>query len=207
MVTSQLPVMALEIDEEGTAAQKSMQLTRQGQLANTLLDALYPGIRVATVEIPGNELDDYGRAKMEQALARFTVGGVEYRLIGASGSAKSGRYYAVSKEYERPIAERFQQRPEAAVTYFGILVSPCKVRIEEPDAKVLVVEDHSLGTNDCRGWIGARCSAASNERGPVRRGARARVRDSGTRSRGRAPRAATPAGWPAAQTPSRRGQS
>jgi len=153
MITSQLPVMALEIDEEGTVAQKSMQLTRQGQLANTLLDALYPGIRVATVEIPGTELDDYGRAKVEQALARFTVGGVEYRLIGASGSAKSGRYYAVNKEYEKPIAERFQQWPEAAITYFGILVSPCMVRIEEPAARVLVVEDHSLGTNDCRGWI------------------------------------------------------
>ena len=74
IVTSQLPVMALEIDEEGTVAQKSMQLTRQGQLDNTLLDALYPGIRVATVEIPGAELDDYGRAKVEQALAKFTVG-------------------------------------------------------------------------------------------------------------------------------------
>ena len=32
IVTSQLPVMALEIDEEGTVAQKSMQLTRQGRL-------------------------------------------------------------------------------------------------------------------------------------------------------------------------------
>jgi len=153
IVMSHLPVMALEIDEEGTVAQKSMQLTRQGQLDNTLLDALYPGIRVATVEIPGAELDDYGRAKVEQALAKFTVGGVEYRLIGASGSAKNGRYYAVNKEFERPIAERFQQWPEAAVTYFGILISPCKVRIEEPDSRVLVVDDHSLGTNDCRGWI------------------------------------------------------
>lgn len=153
IVTSQMPVMALEIDEEGTVAQKSMQLTRQGQLDNTLLDALYPGIRVATVEIPGAELDDYGRAKVEQALAKFTVGGVEYRLIGASGSAKNGRYYAVNKEFERAIADRFQQWPEAAVTYFGILISPCKVRIEEPDARVLVVDDHSLGTNDCRGWI------------------------------------------------------
>jgi hypothetical protein len=153
IVVSQLPVMALEIDEEGTVAQKSMQLTRQGQLDNTLLDALYPGIRVATVEIPGAELDDYGRAKVEQALAKFTVGRVEYRLIGASGSAKNGRYYAVNKEFERTIAERFQQWPEAAVTYFGILISPCKVRIEEPDARVLVVEEHSLGTNDCRGWI------------------------------------------------------
>src|SRR3984893_9637574 len=153
IVKSQLPVLALEIDEEGTVAQKSMQLTRQGQLDNTLLDALYPGIRVATVEIPGAELDDYGRAKVEQALAKFTVGGVEYRLIGASGSAKNGRYYAVNKEFERTIADRFQQWPEAAVTYFGILVSPCKVRIEEPDSRVFVVEDHALGTNDCRGWI------------------------------------------------------
>jgi len=153
IVTSRLPVMALEVDEEGTVAQKSMQLTRQGQLENTLLDALYPGIRVATVEIPGAELDDYGRAKVEQALAKFTVGGVEYRLIGASGSAKNGRYYAVSKEFERVISERFQQWPEAAVTYFGILVSPCKVRIEDQNTRVLVVEDHSLGTNDCRGWI------------------------------------------------------
>jgi len=153
IVTSQLPVLALEIDQEGTVAQKSMQLTRQGQLDNTLLEVLYPGIRVATVEIPGSELDDYGRAKVEQALAQFTVGGVEYRLIGASGSAKNGKYYAVSKEFEKPIAERFQQWPEAAITYFGILISPCKVRIEEPDVRVLVVEDHTLGTNDCRGWI------------------------------------------------------
>jgi len=118
--------MALEIDEEGTVAQKSMQLTRQGQLDNTLLDALYPGIRVATVEIPGAELDAYGRAKVEQALAKFTVSGVEYRLIGASGSAKNGRYYAVNKEFERAIAERFQQWPEAAVTYFGILIYPAR---------------------------------------------------------------------------------
>src|SRR5215469_13688534 len=153
IVTSRLPVMALEIDAEGTVAQKSMQLTRQGQLDNTLLDALYPGIRVATIEIPGAELDDYGRAKVEQALARFTVGGVEYRLVGASGSAKDGRYYAVNKEFERAISERFQQWPEAAVTYFGILVSPCKVRIEDEDTRVLIVEDHCLGTNDCRGWI------------------------------------------------------
>src|SRR5215468_7165801 len=152
IVTSR-PVLALEIDQERTVAQKSMQLTRQGQLDNTLLDALYPGIRVATVEIPGTELDDYGRAKVEQALARFTVGGVEYRLIGASGSAKNGRYYAVNKEFERSISERLQQWPEAAITYFGILVSPCKVRIEDQDTRVLVVEDHCLGTNDCRGWI------------------------------------------------------
>jgi hypothetical protein len=109
-IVTSMPVLALEINEEGTVAQKSMQLTRQGQLENTLLDALYPGIRVATVEIPGAELDDYGRAKVEQALARFTVGGVEYRLVGASSSAKDGRYYAVNKEFERVISELRRQQ-------------------------------------------------------------------------------------------------
>ena len=118
IVKSQLPVLALEIDEEGTVAQKSMQMTRQGQLENTLLDALYPGIRVATVAIPGTELDEYGRAKVEQALATFRVGGVEYRLIGASGSAKNGKYYAVNQEFEKRISERFQQWPEAASFFF-----------------------------------------------------------------------------------------
>ena len=168
-IVTSMPVMALEINEEGAVAQKSMQLTRQSQLENTLLDALYPGIRVATVEIPGAELDDYGRAKVEQALAQFTVGGVEYRLVGASGSAKDGRYYAVNKEFERSISERFQQWPEAAVTYFGILVSPCKVRIEDQDTRVLVVEDHCLGTNDCRGVIST--NSASHSTGPRRKAA------------------------------------
>ena len=39
------------------------------------------------------------------------------------------------------------------MTYFGILVSSCKVMIEVPDCRLLVVEDRQLGTNDCRGWI------------------------------------------------------
>ena len=51
------------------------------------------------------------------------------------------------------VAERFQRWPQAAIVYFGVLVSPCKVMMEEPEAHVLVVPDHKLGTNDCRGWI------------------------------------------------------
>jgi len=86
------------------------------------------------------------------ALARFTNGGLSFGT-SAFRLAKNGKYYAVSKEFEKPIADRFQQWQEAAITYFGILISPCKVRIEEPDVRVLVVEDHTLGTNDCRGWI------------------------------------------------------
>jgi len=76
-----------------------------------------------------------------------------FRLIGASASAKSGKFYAVDERYEPAIAERFRKWPEAAITYFGILVSPCKQRIQMTDAKVMVVKDRTLGTNDCRGWI------------------------------------------------------
>jgi len=67
--------------------------------------------------------------------------------------AKSGKFYAVDERYEQAIAERFRHWPQAAITYFGILVSPCKQRIQLPDAKVMVVKDRTLGTNDCRGWI------------------------------------------------------
>jgi hypothetical protein len=37
--------------------------------------------------------------------------------------------------------------------YFSILISDCKLVIEQPDLRIVVVEDHVLGTNDCRGWI------------------------------------------------------
>ena len=74
------------------------------------------------------------------------------------GQANTGAHHIGGKRmaderYEPAIAERFRKWPEAAITYFGILVSPCKQRIQLPDAKVMVVKDRTLGTNDCRGWI------------------------------------------------------
>ena len=150
---SAMQVMALEIDENGQVRKKMMKLDREGQLENTLIQALYPGIRVATVDVPQQPLDLYQQARVEQALAKLSCDGVSYRLIGASGSAKSGKYYAVDVAHEKPIAERFRHWPEASITYFGILVSPCQARIEVPEARLMVVDDHELGTNDCRGWI------------------------------------------------------
>ncbi len=150
---SAMQVMALEIDENGQVRKKMMKLDREGQLENTLIQALYPGIRVATVDVPQQPLDLYQQARVEQALAKLSCDGVSYRLVGASGSAKSGKYYAVDVAHEKPIAERFRHWPEASITYFGILVSPCHARIEAPEARLMVVDDHELGTNDCRGWI------------------------------------------------------
>ena len=71
-------------------------------------------------------------------------------LAAAQRTVSSTRSRVPSK---RSLAERFRFSPQAAITYFGILVSSCKVLVEVPDCRVMVVDDHEFGTNDCRGWI------------------------------------------------------
>jgi len=142
--TSGLTVINLKITKEGNIERKMTDVSPQAQLNNTLLEALCPGIRVASVTVTPEPLDQVERARVESALSRFNVDGIDYRLIGASGSAKSGKYYAVDARFERPLAARFSDWPQAAVTYFGILVSPCQVRMQVPQGRVTVVPDHEL---------------------------------------------------------------
>src|SRR5262249_4887377 len=144
-------VVTLDIDSQGEVTQRLTNL--ESTLENTLLHALHPGIQVAVVNVPKEPLDAYEESVVENAMAHLTYKNVRYKLVGASGSSKEGKFYFVDEAHSRAIAERFQHWPQAAITYFGILVSACKVVIEEPDLSVLVVEDHVLGTNDCRGWI------------------------------------------------------
>ena len=143
-------IQNIEIDRNGRVAPRLHDLE---PLKNTLLSVLYPGIKVASVNVPTEPLDDFEEGQVENALARLVWNGIHYKLVGASGSAKKGKFYFVDRDHSRAIAERFQHWPQAAIVYFGILVSPCKVMIEEADARVLVVADRKLGTNDCRGWI------------------------------------------------------
>jgi hypothetical protein len=146
-------VISLDIDPLGRAKARIPDLEKSAQLHNTLLQGLFPDIRVARLNVPGGILEESQQALVEQTMKRVNVDGVQFRLIGASGSAKDGKFYAVEAKYERAIAERFLNWPQAAITYFGVLVSPCKVRIEASDVRVIVVKDHEFGTNDCRGWI------------------------------------------------------
>src|SRR6478752_2879826 len=143
-------IQNLEIDRNGRVAPRLHDLE---PLKNTLLSVLYPGIKVASVNVPTEILDDYEESQVENRLAKLVWNGIHYKLVGASGSAKKGKFYFVDQEHSRAIAERFQHWPQAAIVYFGILVSPCKVMMEAPDSRVLVVPDRKLGTNDCRGWI------------------------------------------------------
>ena len=132
-----MPILALELDRDGHLSKKTMKLAREEQLTNTLLQGFCPGIRVATVDVPTEPLDACEQAIVEQALTRVEFDGIRYSLVGASGSAKKGKFYAVETKYEKRLAERFRFSPQAAMTYFGILVSSCKVMIEVPDCRLL----------------------------------------------------------------------
>ncbi|MGA8735257.1 MAG: hypothetical protein WB558_15170, partial [Terriglobales bacterium] len=93
----------LEIDRNGRITPRLHDLD---PLQNTLLSVLYPGIRVASVNVPTEPLDDYEESQVENSLARLVWNGVHYKLVGASGSAKKGKFYFVDHEHSRAIAER-----------------------------------------------------------------------------------------------------
>jgi hypothetical protein len=152
-VTNKSNVVVFDIDSQGVVTQQLTDLPQDETLTNTLLEALYPGIKVAIANVPTGFLDGFEESAVANALVKINSHKVEYRLIGASGSAKDGKFYLVDADHAQAIAERFQFWPEAAIVYFGILVSPCRVMLDEPDLTVMVVEDRQLGTNDCRGWI------------------------------------------------------
>ncbi len=145
-------ILELKIDVTGEVTRKASKLGRKDTLEGKLLAQLYPGIRVARVSVPA-ELTPYEQSVVENRMAQLSFGGVEYKLVGASGSAKDGKFYFVDQPHAKPIAERFQHWREAAIVYFSILISECKLVTEQPDFRIVVVEDHVLGTNDCRGWI------------------------------------------------------
>jgi hypothetical protein len=145
-------ILELKIDAAGEVTRKQSKLGRKDTLEGKLLAQIYPGIQVARVSVP-NELTPYEQSVVENRMAKLVYGGVEYKLAGASSSAKDGKFYFVDQAHAKQIAERFQHWPEAAIVYFAILVSDCKLMVEEPDLRIVVVKDHVLGTNDCRGWV------------------------------------------------------
>lgn len=144
-------ILELRIDACGEVTREQPKLGRKDTLQGKLLGQLYPGIRVARVSVP-YELTPYEQSVVENSMTNLHHGGVDYRLVGASGSAKDGKFYFVDKAHAGSIAERFQHWPEAAIVYFAILVSDCKLMVEEPNLRMAVVKDRVLGTNDCRGW-------------------------------------------------------
>ena len=67
-----------------------------------------PGIRVAVVNVPVEPLDPYEESQVENAMANLKFKNTPYKLVGASGSSKDGRFYFVDKDHSQLIAERFR---------------------------------------------------------------------------------------------------
>lgn len=149
--TSIEQVVTLDMDSHGEVNQRLTAL--DATLEKTLLRALYPGIKVAVVQVPTEPLDAYEESVVANRMANIIHNNIHYKLVGASGSSKDGKFYFADAQHAPALAERFHNWPQAAIVYFGILVSPCQVVTEQPNATVQVVPDHVLGTNDCRGWI------------------------------------------------------
>ena len=146
-------ILTFDIDSQANVTQVLTDNNTEATLENTLLAALYPNIKVAKVKVPMGFFGAFEESAISNAMARIACDKVEYHLSGATNSAKEGEFDLVDSDHSNEIAARFQFWPEAAIVYFGILISACKVVIDEPEATVLVVQDHQLGTNDCRGWI------------------------------------------------------
>lgn len=146
-------IQQLEIGRNGNIMPRIRDLDYDSTLKGSLLSVLYPGIKVASVLVPVEPLEELQESRVRNAMANFAYKGIRYKLVGAASSAKKGLFYFVDEQHHQKIANRFQNWPQAAISYFGILVSNCKVVTELPDARVLVVSDTNLGTNDCGGWI------------------------------------------------------
>ena len=107
--TDILRVKQIAIDEDGNVTKRFPRIDAEGQLKNTLLFAMHPEICVLSMQVPGGLLDAYEQARISQVLMRVRHEGREYCLIGASGSAKDGKFYAVDAQHEKLIADRFQK--------------------------------------------------------------------------------------------------
>jgi hypothetical protein len=143
----------LQINERGIATPRLLDLDPQNSLDMTLFAVLYPNAHLATVTVPTGYLSLTDEQAVMNRMADISYEGIKYKLIGASGSAKEGRFYFIDEKHFPLLAARFQKSPESLIVYFGILVSPCQALIDTADARIMVVPDHDLGTNDCRAYL------------------------------------------------------
>src|ERR1041385_5333707 len=116
-------VVTLDIDSKGSVTQRLTNL--ETTLENTLLNRLYPGIKVAIVNVPTEPLDAYEESQVENAMANLRFKNTPYKLVGARGSPKEGRFYFVNETPARAFAERFSigRRQPSSTSAFSSLTA------------------------------------------------------------------------------------
>jgi len=66
-------VIALDIDSIGQAKPRIADREKSAEHHNTLLQGLFPDIRVARLNVPGGVLDESQQALVEQTMKRVSV--------------------------------------------------------------------------------------------------------------------------------------
>src|SRR5260370_26481063 len=110
-------ILMLDIDKQGNVRRRLPKLDAESTLENTLLQFLYPGIRVATVNVPLEPLDDWEESQVETAMQNLVVDNIRYKLVGASGSSQKGKFYFVDYEHAHAIATPFQHSPQPRMAF------------------------------------------------------------------------------------------
>src|SRR6202046_1018619 len=90
-----LRVKQISMVDDGKVSRRFPRIDVEAALKNTLLFAIHPEICVLSMQVPGGLLDAYEQARISQVLMPMRYEGREYCLMGASGSAKDGKFYAV----------------------------------------------------------------------------------------------------------------
>ncbi len=146
-------IYQLEIGRNGNIMPRIRDLDEDSTLQGSLLSRLYPEIKIAIVLVPVEPLTELEETRVRNTMANLRYKGIHFKLAGGASSTKKGLFYFVDVDHSEEMRDRFRAVPQAAVTYFGTLVSNCKYLMELANARILVVRDHEFGTNDCRGWI------------------------------------------------------
>jgi len=123
--------------------QRNHELGREEQLTNTLLQGFYPGIRVATIDVPTEPLTPVSKRFVEQALTKSSSMGFVTACPEPAAVQKKENSTPSKTKYESDWRRGFRFSPQAAMTYFGIWCPRPVVMIDGRTSRLLVVEDHS----------------------------------------------------------------
>jgi hypothetical protein len=127
-------------------------------LDNTLLQAIFPDLRIALGQVPPpplratpEQLEAYWQSVLED-LARDLGDQEGMSLDVATGARKEGRFMYTDGQVGRQVADTF----EKIMAYGGLLASPCQRPPQLIEGvRILVVPEGEMGTGDCAGKMSA----------------------------------------------------
>jgi hypothetical protein len=153
-------ILMLRIGRDGRVHNQKKEAAGNGEKLNSPYSTrmvggrLFPGARIAQVKVPDRMTEEEEFA-VRNTLANLEWEGRRYAIAGGTGGAKDGKFYCVEQSSRPDFNRQYQNWAEAAIAYFGILVSECDKALIEKVVRIRIVNDGELGTNDSRPYFKA----------------------------------------------------